>query len=67
MFPIVAPFRLQLERNENDFLHHIVIVKSVYDEEIPVFALAENISVHSAQKSREIIQSDPVHDFLYVK
>lgn len=67
MFPIVAPFRLQLERNENDFLHHVVIIKSVYDEEIPVYALAENISVHSVQGSRETIRSDPVSDFLYAK
>lgn len=64
MFSIVALFRLQLERNENDFLHH---VKSVYNEEIPVFALAENISVHSARRSRETIRSDPVRDFLYAK
>jgi len=69
VFPIVAPFKLQLERNENDFLHHVVIVKSVYNKEIPVFTLAGNILVYSARsrRSRETIRSDSVRDFLYVK
>jgi len=67
VFPIVAPFKLQLERNENDFLHHVVIIKSIYDKEIPVFTLAGNILIYSAQRSRETIQSDSVRDCLYVK
>lgn len=44
-----------------NFLHH---VKSAYDEEIPVFALAENVPVHSARKDRAR-PSDPIQRAIF--
>jgi len=45
-------------------LHRAVIIKSVYNEEILVFALAENISIYSAQdaaeEASETTRSDPL-------